>query len=59
MQQKCIEKLMVFEIILLNLGMVLLCILQEFLGLVNTFTAIGFSETSPVMHLNEHISRSQ
>ena len=34
-------------------------ILPEFLGLVNTFTAIGFSETSPVMHLNQHISRSQ
>ena len=25
----------------------------------NTFTAKGFSETSPVMHLNKHIFRSQ
>ena len=33
--------------------------MQEFLGLVNTFTAIGFSETSPAMHLNKHICRSQ
>ena len=33
--------------------------MQEFLGLVNMFTAIGFSEKSPVMHLNKHISRSQ
>ena len=29
------------------------------MGLVNTFTAIGFSETSPVIHLNKHISGSQ
>ena len=33
--------------------------MQEFLGLVNTFTAIGFSETSPAMHLKWHISQSQ
>ena len=26
---------------------------------INTFTAKGFSETSPVMHLNKHIFRSQ
>ena len=29
-------------------------------GLIfNTFTAKGFSETSPVLHLNKHIFRSQ
>ena len=26
---------------------------------VNTFTAKGFSETSPAMYLNKHIFRSQ
>ena len=38
---------------------VLFCRFQEFSGLVNTFTAKGFSETSLVMHLNKHIFRSQ
>ena len=28
-------------------------------GLVNTFSARRFSETSPVMHLNKHIIQSQ
>ena len=32
---------------------------QEFLGLVNMFTAKGFSERSPVMHLNKRMLRSQ
>ena len=32
---------------------------HEFLGLVNTFTAKGFSERSTVMHLNKHIFPSQ
>ena len=27
--------------------------------IINTFTARGFSETSPVMHLNKHIFRNQ
>ena len=38
---------------------VLFCRFHQFLGLVNTFTAKGFSETSPVIHLNKHILRSQ
>ena len=28
-------------------------------GLVNTFTAKGFSETIPVMHLNKNIFQSE
>ena len=38
---------------------VLFCRFQEFLGLVNTFIAKGFSERSPLMHLNKHILRNQ
>ena len=34
---------------------VLFCWFQEFFGLVNTFTSKEFLETSPVMHLNQHI----
>ena len=29
------------------------------MGLVYTFTAKGFSETGPLMHLNQHIFRSR
>ena len=29
------------------------------MGLVNTFTAEGFSEARPVIDLNKHISRSE
>ena len=35
------------------------CRFQEFLGVVNTFTAKAFSERNPIMHFNKHIFRSQ
>ena len=38
---------------------ILFCRFQEFWGLVHTFTAKAFSETRPLMHLNQHIFRKQ
>ena len=38
---------------------VLFCRFQEFFGLVNAFTAKGFSDKSPLMHVNKHIFWSQ
>ena len=35
------------------------CMFQEFLGLVNTFTAERFLQTSLVMHLNKYVFQSQ
>ena len=29
------------------------------IDIINTFTAEGFSDTSPLMHLNKHIFQSQ
>ena len=42
-----------------KLGKVLFCRFEEFLNLGNTLTSEKFSETSPVMHINKPMLRSQ